>query len=235
MAEPFFQFIVKNLRSVSSGLYGKDNWQKYYGHVDYISLPVTAPPEQKLGVSLLNRKSTRSFSKKALDGQVLVSILYSSIAKNANSAGEKHYPFPSGGGLYPIETYLYIDNVLGYESGIYHYASDRHSLGLIKKCQLNLRQVNEFFGGAFDSVPQALVIMTMVKSRMIFKYGYRTYLLSLIEAGHRAQNICLCAAAYKAGVCTLAGGVYTPVNDLLGLDGINEHYIYALAVGEQGC
>jgi SagB-type dehydrogenase family enzyme len=57
------------------------------------------------------------------------------------------------------------------------------------------------------------------------------YRLALVEAGHVAQNVCLVATGLGLGVCPLAGYVDDALNDLLGLDGVDETVVYALAVG----
>lgn len=232
MSEPFFRFIRENLKSVSNQLYGEAAHEKFYPDAIYEELETGPRVDISLVDALRRRKSTRSFSSNEIKKESLSTVLKHAISKDPASEGSFHHTFPSGGGFYPIETYILISRVEGMKPGLYHYSSDRHALGFIKECELSLRQVNELVGGAFTDMPQTLVMMTMVKSRCIHKYGARIYPLTLMEAGHRAQNLQLCAVAAGLGSCVLGGGTYDPVNELLEVDGMNEHYIYSVAIGE---
>lgn len=232
MSEPFFRFIRENLKSVSNQLYGEVTHEKHYPDATYEELENKSQVDISLVDALRRRKSTRNFTLNELRKEDLSAVLKYAISKDVASEGSFQYTFPSGGGFYPIETYILISRVEGMEPGLYHYSSVGHALGFIKDCQLSLRQLNELVGGAFTETPQILLMMTMVKSRCIHKYGARIYPLTLIEAGHRAQNLQLCAAAVGLGSCVLGGGTYDPVNELLEVDGMNEHYIYSVAIGE---
>lgn len=231
MIDPFFSYLAANRKTISNELYGNDSEEKWYSRVPYEALPPVVSPERSFTEVLLQRRSERSFANSPMKLEEVSALLRFSLAKDEESKGDKKYPFPSGGGFYPIETYLYLDNVAGKEAGIYHYSTRRHSIALLKPLRLPLPEVNEIFGCAFESMPHMLTLMTMVKSRTIHKYGAFSSILCLIEAGHRGQNMCLSAAAHDLGACPMGGGDYAFVNDMLGVDGSNEHWIYGIAAG----
>lgn len=231
MSEPFFQYINNNRQTISNSLYGQEEVPYKYDHHAYIPLPKIEEPDIKLIEALRHRRSVRSFSSNQLSLEDLSGLLKLSIGRQDNNQGLEGYPFPSGGGLYPIETYLLLHNTESLENGLYHYYAPSHSVAQLSKCSYTNESLNALFGMEFEGVPQAIILMTMVKSRGIKKYGSLTYFLSLIEAGHRGQNISLCVNAFKMGCCSMGTTNYEQINNLLQVDGVNEHYIYSIATG----
>lgn len=232
MSDSFFEYIRSNRDTVSNTMYGYEADEKKYEAVVYQAFPdVELSPEVTLSLVLQRRKSTRSFTQEHMKVEDLSLILKYSLSSNTKNEGLKGYSFPSGGGFYPIETYLLVHNLEGFESGLYHYSSVNHAVALIKKMSPDLESLGKDFLPQIDILPQVLLFMTMVKSRCIQKYGSLIYMLSLVESGHRGQNIYLCAAACNMGVCAAGFSEYKRINRLLGLDGQNEHYIYGLALG----
>jgi nitroreductase len=55
----------------------------------------------------------------------------------------------------------------------------------------------------------------------------------LLEAGHVGQNVCLTATALGLGACPVEGFVEDRINDLLGLDGVEETALYLLVLGQE--
>ncbi len=232
MSEPFFDYITNNRNTVSNQMYGQETNEKRYIREAYQLLPQTNDSTVSLVETLRSRKTTRMFKDAPLQLPALSGLLQLSLSKDTKSDSSFHFSFPSGGGLYPIETYLLVIDVEGLKSGVYHYSATEHSIARISDAVFDIVSLNSDFGTEFTTLPQALVLMTMVKSRCVYKYGSLSYTLVLLEAGHRGQNICLAAAANKIGVCPMGGANYTVVNKMLGVDGVNEHYIYSLAIGK---
>lgn len=235
MREPFFDFIASTRDTVSNHLYGRDTESKRYKRASYQKLPAVPDPDLSLISSMRKRSTTRQFSDEPLSLERLSAVLKFSIAQDQLSAGLLRHLFPSGGGFYPVETYLMINHVVGLEPGVYHYSGSEHSLAKIGEAVIgSLDEINTNYGCAFRSIPHVILHMTMVKSRVIHKYGSMSYVLALIEAGHRGQNLSLSAAAHELGVCSMGGGNYDKINALLGVDGMNEHHIYGVALGLAG-
>lgn len=232
MSEPFFDYISNSRFSVSNKMYGIESHEKRYHRYQYNALPVVQKPSITLVEAMAKRKSYRKFKDDGLPLEKLSSVLKFSISVNEESKGFKKYSFPSGGGFYPIETYLIVNKVSDLEAGLYHYATVDHSIAKIKESdECSLQEVNQLYGCSFDSVPPVILHMTMVKSRTIHKYGSLAYVLSLSESGYRGQNIYLAASAFDLGVCAMGGGNYEKINQLLGVDGVNEHHIHGVAIG----
>lgn len=233
MSEPFFDYIRANTNTASNKLYGLEEEEKLYSRVEYLKLPDFSFPNVQLRSAMLARASTRSFTDQSISLGELSQLLGSSIAVSKESKGMRKYTFPSGGGLYPIETYLFIGNVESLTPGVYHYSSVNHSIGLIRNIDDELRQVMRVLLRPMqtDTLPSLYILMSVEKSRCIQKYGSLMYPLTFMEAGHRGQNICLVAAAMGIGCCPIGAPLYDEMNKVLVLDGVSAHYVYGLAVG----
>lgn len=232
MSDILFDFLRKNIHSVSNRLYGFEAVEKKYERLDYISLPSVKATNLTLVEALKRRKSWRSFSSRTLSLEELAALLSLSLRRDEQNEGARHYSFPSGGNFYPLETYIYAGRVTGLVPGMYHYSSVDHALARISDHVFSsIGEINDLYESELESMPAGLVLMTMVKSRFIRKYGLFGYKLCLIEAGHRGQNICLAASAGAIGVCPLGGGDPDIINSLMKIDGVNEHVIYSMAFG----
>ena len=212
------------------------------GHHDFRHCPrVTLPPPDPLCTPLetvlANRRSTRELSGPIpLAG--VSTLLHHSLRVNRKAASSAapqvtlHMrPYPSAGGLYPIETYLIANEVNGIPSCIAHYDTRRHELAIL--------QAHD--GGAFAAVeikargtgvrtPLALV-MTSVMQRVTAKYGARGYRMALLEAGHASQNVCLASEAMGWGSLVYASYFDDELSELVGADGVTETVVTAILIG----
>lgn len=213
---------------------------KQYPNLDRIALPpAQLEGSRSLESAILQRRSVRDFDP----GQPLAlpdisKLLHLSAGITGEQdlgGGVKHQlrAAPSGGGLYPIEIYPCLLNVEGAPRGIYHYNVRQHSLE-------QLRELDPAGGASIEAPfgihtplanPAALFIFTAIFRRTTFKYSHRGYRLVLVEAGHIAENCLLTATAMGLGAVALFSFLDDEVNAMLGLDGVNEAVVYAMAVG----
>lgn len=233
MSDAFFQYIHNNRTTNARNLYVFESDEKVYFRQQYTALPHPQLPTVSLITALQNRKSCSSFDRTPVSIQEVSNLLAVSLAKDIKNQGSKGYSFPSGGGFFPIETYLLIKNVKDLASGLYHYKSTNHSITFLDTFENGGDEVCNDFLPELAVQPAIFILMTMVKSRTMQKYGTLSYYLSLVESGHRGQNIYLAAAALGLGCRAFGYNDYDKLNQLLGVDGANEHYIYGLGIGSQ--
>jgi len=141
---------------------------------------------------------------------------------------------PSGGCLHPIEVYVLARRVRGLRPGLYHYASDRHGLELLKRGATS-GQISKYLAGqSWYSPAAALMLMTGVFGRTQWKYRTpRAYRTVLTETGQLCQTFCLVATWLGlAPFCSLALADSKIEKDL-GLDGIQEAVLYATGIGSR--
>ena len=214
---------------------------KSYPSLDRISLP---QDPRKEGVDLedaiLKRRSVRTFDKSRplRVGQIAKLLRFSAGITSQKHVGgnimQSLRAAPSGGGLYPIEIYPCLINVEDAATGVYHYNVREHSLELVKPAGWDPDStILPFSINTPLDNPAALFVLTAIFKRTTFKYSHRGYRLVMIEAGHIVQNIWLMASAMGLGCCGLFSFVDDEVNELLGLDGVNEAVIYVVSVGNR--
>lgn len=191
-----------------------------------------------LAASLQNRESCRAFKSSSLNLDELGAVLRSALGVRESVHHEKAYtdyhyrPYPSGGGLYPVECYLVLRNVEGIEPCIAHYSAQENALSILAPLV-----DDEYFSKVFMLNSQELknaavaVLFTSLTQRSTAKYGDRGYRFALLEAGHAAQNLSLTASAQGLG-CIAWGSFYDDlINELLDCDGVAETTIHALLIG----
>lgn len=186
---------------------------------------------------ILRRRSIRQFSGDPLTLPQVANLLQlgNGITAEFRDANGELIRYlraaPSGGGLYPIELYLAAFKVEGLEAGLYHYDVKGNQLEFLNSCEPDRIESAIFFEGAEKMA--ALIIMTAIFPRIKFKYGELGYRFALLEAGHIAQNILLAAASLDLGACPLGGFFEDEINQMLGIDGVDETTLYMIAIGRK--
>ena len=201
-----------------------------------LALPAPALPHVPLADAIRARRSGRSFAATELALADLATLLHAGYGVTHRSAlpdgryGQPLRAVPSGGALYPLELYVLAQRVEELDRGLWHYDPLRHVLE-----RLPPRAPLE--SGNLSAYPEllepagAVVLVTAMFWRTRFKYALRGYRFALLEAGHVGQNLLLAAAALRLAAVPV-GGVYDArVEQLLGVDGVDESLVYVLSVG----
>ncbi len=202
---------------------------------DYTEFEDT-PRSRKLREIVVTRRSIREFTGEPISLNNVAHILFNSYGTTGRmtlSFGieQDARAVPSGGALYPLELYVAAHKVDGLEPGIYHYNVEGHSLELVREGQFSVEFGRAlFYEDMFKNVAAALVV-TAIPRRSSMKYGERSYRFINLEAGHVGQAACLTACALDIG-CVMLGGFYDDdVDNLIGIDGVNEMTLYTCALG----
>jgi SagB-type dehydrogenase family enzyme len=138
------------------------------------------------------RRSCNSFSlDDDIDPHVLAQLLTCTYSIPLHST-------PSGGRLYPLKIYLILTRTQGkLPAGYYEYDPEQHVL-----VRYNDQLDAEVLKYAFNSDPllhnaPAIVVIAADLNRQPYKYGNGGFVLTLLEAGHAAQNLLLASAEHK--------------------------------------
>ena len=138
---------------------------------------------------------------------------------------------PSAGALYPIETYLLVNNVSEIHPGLYHYQIKNHCLEQLRLGDFG----NEIAQAALDQEMVAKAPIVFIWSAIIqrsrWKYHQRCYRYIYLDAGHIAANLTLCAVDLNLGSCQIGAFYDDELNQILGLDGGEETIIYMSVIG----
>ena len=205
-------------------------------HAALSPLPQGRRPTMALAEAVAERFSCRRFADAPLAAAELSTLLGTAYGiRGRVFLGELEFlerPVPSGGGLYPLEVYVLARWVETLEPGVYHYAVLPHAVEQVRSLAMPARFVSELFlGQPYAAEASAVVVLTAVAERSLWKYGDRGYRYVLLEAGHVAQNLNLTAAALGLGCFNLGGFFDDDLSALLGLDADREFPLYGVAVG----
>ena len=140
---------------------------------------------------------------------------------------------PSAGALYPIETYLALHRVEGFDPGIYHLDVASHALEQLLVGDYRAMTAKAALDQRIAYAADLVLLWTAVFQRSKWKYGQRAYRYIYLDAGHIAQNVALGAAGLGLGSCQIAALYDDEANELLGVDGESESVVYMTAVGRE--
>lgn len=208
----------------------KEEWDS-----ELVDLPTPELPAEPLASVLTARLSCRRFQPESVSLRALSTLLFASygILGSRTLDGEfLERPVPSGGGLYPLELYVLAQRVEGLHEGVWHYVPLGHRLENVHEHRLpTLLTAEMFLGQPYLATCSAIVVITSVVERSLWKYEDRGYRYILIEAGHAAQNLNLCATAMGLASLNLGGFFDRDVLGLLRCDPDVEIALYGIAVG----
>lgn len=240
--DPLFEYFKRGRTHISQNLYRSFAPKiKKYERFRQISLPEPIPIAKSYSAAVRKRHSFRTFENTELAFSDLSRILYWSagildegtkaeVSRNAKS----RRAHPSGGAEYPIEVYVFANTTKSLKRGVYHYRPDIHVLEqVVLLNQDEGDRILNGFGYKFVRTAPMIVFFTFVKERSVPKYGKLAYKLGLIEVGHISQNMYLTAAALGVGCCSVGGGDDQTIHQLLDLDGYNENFVSAVALGKK--
>ncbi len=205
---------------------------KHYPNNPKIKLPSPKSlSTDALDVIIKNRRSVREFSKKALTKDQLSYLLWISTGINRKEYGFELRTAPSAGALYPIETYLVINNVENISQGVYHYNIKHHLLEETKTGDFRIAITKAALDQSMCYHAAAVFIWTAIFNRSKCKYGERGYCYIYLDAGHIAENLALSSTSLQLGCCQIAALYDDEVNQLIEIDGLTESTIYLSVIG----
>lgn len=215
-----------------------------------IGCPKLSLPECKdrpLSASLVDtlrrRESRLDFSGRSTSIDDIAQLLaLSAGVTTVKKSGKPRRSYPSGGALYPVNTYLLSKNIDGIREGVFYYSSGEHSLYHVSSDALDFSEL--FFdqsvspgmghaGASGDYLKKASfgIILTAYMERTFAKYGGRSWRLALLESGHLAQNFYLVATALGLKLNAMGGWQASNVNEKVGMQGSNELPVYLIMGG----
>ncbi|MGB2600766.1 MAG: SagB/ThcOx family dehydrogenase [Candidatus Omnitrophota bacterium] len=205
---------------------------KKYPDAKKIKLSDPVPPKKTdLTEIIQNRKSERDFSDTPISENELSYLLWASTGIARKEHGCQFRTAPSAGALYPIETYLIVNNVDTVEQGAYHYAIDSHVLEELKCGDLRQEITNAALEQGMCAEAAVVFVWTAIFNRSKWKYGQRAYRYVYLDAGHIAAQLSLAAVTLGLGSCQVAALFDNEINNLIGVDGQEESVLYMSVIG----
>lgn len=208
-------------------------------HVEGHRLRLTGigPTPADLDSTLKSRRTWRRFSEQPVPAAALGTLLDTTFGVQRRGHVKGQGPMilrtsPSGGSRHPIEAYVLVWNVDGVPPGAYHYDSDTHELVDLQRTLAADDIAPLLANQTYFARAGAAVIMCPVFARTMWRYEQsRAYRVVLIDAGHLGQTFCLVATALGLAPFTTMAFSEAGLEELLGLDGVNECPVYVAGVG----
>lgn len=204
-----------------------------------IDLPAAAAGDMPLDEAITRRRSRRAFTADPLTLPQLSFLLASTqgitqgTREGSDEVSRQFRAAPSGGGRYPMETFLAVQRVEGLEAGLYRYLPPKHQLLLVRKDPgIGDSLQRACYGDAAVGAAAVTFIWAAVPERSEWKYGCIAGKLVAIEAGHVCQNLYLASEAVGAGTCAMLSYHQPALDDLIGADGDDVFAIYLAVVGK---
>ena len=231
-----FQKKTKSQRdkTPSRGLDASKEPEAFKSYPGARSVPLDVPdelPTATLWETLRKRRSVRHYAEAPLTKTELSQLLWAAQGVTAHAHRCLFRTAPSAGALYPVETYLVVNNVTGMERGIYHYDVREHRLELIREGKVRDEAARAARDQEMLASAGVVFLWTAIFARSAWKYGERAYRYVYLDAGHIAQNVALAAVALGLGTCQIAAFYDNEVNALVGVDGVEESTVYMSSVG----
>ncbi len=187
--------------------------------------------EKSLSQSIVERRSRRKYTGEEISLEELsyLTFLNCGVTKELN---EKTYlrAYPSGGNRQGFETYLYIQNVIGLEKGVYRYIPLEHGLIKLKDEKKNIG--DSLFGQNWADKGAVTFIWTVIPYRGEWRYQELSHKVLLLDAGHLCQNLYLACEAIGLGTCAIGSYEQSMMDDFVGVDGEEEFVVYLSPVGK---
>ncbi len=180
------------------------------------------------------RKSRRKFTDDPLSLSELSYLLWATqgVRKFMPENKGSFRNTPSGGARQPMETYLAINHVADLPVGIYRYLPFEHKLLFQSSVQDLQDKLSEYsYGQQFVGRCAVCFIWTAIPYRIEWRYGSEAKKDILQEAGHICQNLYLTCESIHCGTCGINAYRQEKVDELIGVNGVDEMTVYLSPVG----
>ena len=181
--------------------------------------------------ALDERRSVRKYKDTPISMGQLGYLIWASTGVHRADHGYEFRTAPSAGALYPIETYVVVNAVRKLEPGVYHYGIRNHELEQLRTGDFREAITAATLGQGMCATASAVFVWTAIFERSKCKYDQRAYRYVYLDAGHIAQNLALAAVSLELGSCQIGALFDDEVNQIVGVDGVEESVVYMSVVG----
>ncbi len=194
---------------------------------DEASIPLVTPYhniDQAPGLEHLN------FGSKEISFSSLSDFL--SLLKEEITSQGKKYLYPSAGGLYAVQTYVYIKQhaVKGLAAGIYYYQPVEHRLYPVTLgCRIEEEVFFEYYRNVFQQAGFCLFFIAQLNAVTPI-YGVASEALMTLDTGYMLQLLASRQADYGIGTCSITGIDFDRISSYFELDS-GHRFIHSMLGG----
>ncbi|WNV20984.1 SagB/ThcOx family dehydrogenase [Bacillus sp. SI2] len=194
---------------------------------DFIELEVT----KQLPDFIENRRSSRSFDKNKI-------VTFSKFSNFINAMGQRRdgekirYIYPSAGGIYPLNIYLYIkkDRVEGIEEGIYKYNPEKKGLYLLSRLEKIDKNAHFFTNSDIFNDSAFSIFISYDGELNMHKYKETGYFFGIIECGILLSILSYSAEFFGLGCCIIGEMDFDKIKSAFEFN-TNEVFLQSLEIG----
>lgn len=188
-----------------------------------------------LTTAINRRRSVRKYAAEPLTLEELSYLLWCTQGvKQVTNRPATLRTVPSAGARHPFETYLLINRVQGLQPGLYRFLALTHQLVAEDLSEdIADRITAAALRQPFIRTSAVTFLWVAVPYRSIWRYQERAYRYLFLDAGHVCQNLYLAAEAIDCGCCAVDAFDDDRLNQLLGLDGVEQFAIYLAPLGKK--
>ncbi len=203
--------------------------------INIVSLPKVGSSiikENNILKCIIDRKSRRSYTDEDMTLDELGYLLWITQGVTMNSKDQQRRVVPAAGGIYPFETYIFINRVTDLKKGFYRYIPSKHELAYMHRLDdINMNLDDIALGQPFIMNSSFILFWSCQPGKLEWRYGSDSHRMMLIDAGHACQNLYIGCESIRCGACAIAAYYQKKVDEMLTLDE-NEFVIYMAAVGK---
>jgi SagB-type dehydrogenase family enzyme len=181
---------------------GRPGLRRFPAGTESISLPAMSVDES----AYLKHRSYREFSADAVAPEALSELL--GKLRSIQLKDNPKYLYASAGGLYPVQTYVYIKEgrVANISGGAYYHDPEQHRLVRVGDASADVRELYDplINRPIFDNAAFALYLVAELAS-IGAMYRERALHYSTLEAGHITQLLEMSAPDLGLGLCQIGG------------------------------
>ncbi|ORC47389.1 peptide synthetase, partial [Pseudomonas floridensis] len=197
---------------------------------DLPALSLRRPDDAAFGTRFSDYRSVRQYAAQPIEAQAFAGWL-ASLAQG-QLGGEVKYQFPSAGGLYPIQAYLYVkpERVVGVPGGAYYYDPLQHRLLALGDGVLDPDTYDYFVNRpVYENAAFSLFFIADMAAIEPL-YGERSRDFCHIESGAMAQLLTMSAVSHGLGLCGMGSLEEQQLPQLFEL-GSSHRLIYSMVGG----
>jgi len=184
--------------------------------------------------AIRNRKSHRKFINQPLTLEELSFLLWATqgLRSPYQKGSVTRRNVPSGGSRHPFETYIFVNNVVGLQPGMYRYLPITHELMFMFNRVSLEAEVHQGSSNQYVEGCAVTFIWSVLPYRTEWRYSFLSPKIIAQDSGHLCQNLYLACEAIGAGTVALGAYDQDKMDEVLGLDGEDEFTVYVAPVGK---
>ena len=179
----------------------------------------------------IERCSTRSFNMEKMVSFHQLSALLAILRERENE-GRRKYCYASGGGLYPIDFYIFVkkNRVESLAEGLYAYVPYSHELQFVSTMSPDMEDSHYFANRNIFRQSAFSIYFVFNAAAAMPKYGGLACMLGLLDCGAAMHALNIRSIECGLGSCSIGEMNFRKISRYFELD-VNQKYVHCMEFG----